>query len=52
MEEKEEIDDMTFDMKLVAVPIYRLSCNMERSAAKVAYEGMQGCAMFVTEKDY
>ena len=24
-----------------AVPIYRLSCNMESEAAKVAYEGMQ-----------
>ena len=26
-----------------AVPIYRLSCNMEPEAAKVAYEGMQRC---------
>ena len=23
------------------VPIYRLSCNMEPEAAKIAYEGMQ-----------
>lgn len=30
------------DRLMEAVPIYRLSCNMERSAAKVAYEGMQG----------
>ena len=29
------------DRLMEAVPIYRLSCNMERSAAKVAYEGMQ-----------
>ena len=29
------------DRLLEVVPIYRLSCNMERSAAKVAYEGMQ-----------
>ncbi len=29
------------DRLMDAVPIYRLSCNMERSAAKVAYEGMQ-----------
>ena len=30
------------DRLMDTVPIYRLSCNMERSAAKVAYEGMQG----------
>ena len=30
------------DGLMVTVPIFRLSCNMERSAAKVAYEGMQG----------
>ena len=24
-----------------SVPIYRLSCNMEPEAAKMAYEGMQ-----------
>ena len=29
------------DRLMDTVPIYRLSCNMERSAAKVAYEGMQ-----------
>ena len=30
------------DRLMEAVPIYRLSCNMEPEAAKVAYEGMQG----------
>ena len=40
------------DRLMETVPIYRLSCNMENEAAKVAYERMQGCAMFVTEKDY
>ena len=40
------------DRLMEAVPIYRLSCNMEPETAKVAYEGMQGCAVFVTEKDY
>ena len=30
------------DRLMEAVPIYRLSCNMESEAAKVAYEGMQG----------
>lgn len=30
------------DRLIEAVPIYRLSCNMEPEAAKVAYEGMQG----------
>lgn len=30
------------DRLMVTVPIYRLSCNMESEAAKVAYEGMQG----------
>ena len=29
------------DRLMEAVPIYRLSCNMEPEAAKVAYEGMQ-----------
>ncbi|MDD6082904.1 MAG: hypothetical protein PUB89_08720 [Oscillospiraceae bacterium] len=29
------------DRLMEAVPIYRLSCNMEPTAAKVAYEGMQ-----------
>ena len=29
------------DRLMEAVPIYRLSCNMESEAAKVAYEGMQ-----------
>lgn len=29
------------DRLMDAVPIYRLSCNMEHEAAKVAYEGMQ-----------
>ena len=29
------------DRLMKAVPIYRLSCNMESEAAKVAYEGMQ-----------
>ena len=29
------------DRLVEAVPIYRLSCNMEPEAAKVAYEGMQ-----------
>ena len=29
------------DRLMEAVPIYRLSCNMEHAAAKVAYEGMQ-----------
>lgn len=30
------------DRLVEAVPIYRLSCNMEPEAAKVAYEGMKG----------
>ena len=30
------------DGLMEAVPIYRLSCDMESEAAKVAYEGMQG----------
>lgn len=30
------------DRLMEAVPIYRLYCNMESEAAKVAYEGMQG----------
>ncbi len=29
------------DRLMVTVPIYRLSCNMESEAAKVAYEGTQ-----------
>ena len=29
------------DRLMESVPIYRLSCNMEPEAAKVAYEGMQ-----------
>lgn len=29
------------DRMLAAVPLYRLGCNMEREAAKVAYEGMK-----------
>lgn len=29
------------DRLMAALPIYRLSCNMEHAAAKVAYEGMQ-----------
>ena len=29
------------DRLMEAVPIYRLSCNMEPEAAKIAYEGMQ-----------
>ena len=38
------------DRLMESVPIYRLSCNMEQSAAKVAYEGMQ--RYIVNDKEY
>lgn len=41
---EEEMDKMLHTLEKVVsnVPVYRLSCNMELSAAEVAYNGMKG----------
>ncbi|MBQ3124646.1 MAG: hypothetical protein IJC09_04400 [Clostridia bacterium] len=41
---EDEMDKMldTLDKVVSNVPVYRLSCNMELSAAEVAYNGMKG----------